>query len=247
MFEALQVYKVPGDLWDIVNFGPNRVWLFSFPDDQFIEPFMLSAFITSDFTLAGTATWQGGEGGGSGKGFLGTINSFAKGAQNFINSVSGVAGQGDKAVAVPQIRSPMYSVVDWVGSGEFAFDLSLIFPALTPDEDVRIPIKHLLSCVYPYISGSGTLIVPPRAYAKVPESFGFFGETKGRRGCIGIEIGEWFSTPPIFVAKNVTFNLSKELTPRGYPLYATCTISLKAAVQVGVNHINEWIGLPSEF
>lgn len=255
------IHNLPGDLGDILNVSHNRIHIYS-SDDPVDAVFAFSAFLTGDIDISGNASWTSlfTYAPGAESGVLGYINDAISLGTNIWNSVVGLAGS-NQGMSKPQFRAPITSVVDWKGSGEFALQIPLIFVALTPEDDIRLPVSQLMSFVYPHIGfntktdpeGSflrNTVIRPPRDFARVPDSrmYNYSGDNfVGLPGCLGIQIGEWFVTPPMFIVDDTTFNFSKERTSAGLPLFATGTMRIKAAAQVTIEIIRNWfVGLPFE-
>lgn len=230
-------YGVYGDLATLLNYGPNRIYIYDYN-----ATFAISGLIISDFSFSGRADW--GFSGGSGGAITEFANKALSTATGIWNMGAAMAGAGGRGVTKPQIKSPWQTVVDWNDSGTLAFNLDLLFVSLNKDGDVRIPVYHLLRCVYPQIGGFGSLVIPPLQYARVPMTSLF--KSSGTWGCVGIQIGEWFDAPPVFVVSDARFSMSKEQTPYGAPLYANGSISVTCSHIVGVDNLKEWLKLSDQ-
>lgn len=238
---GISTFEVPGDLYDLINFGPNRIYIY---DNE--GTFVVSALIVGDVDLKGNASWDSSFSGGTA---VTEMFNAGIGAGSHIMNTMGALGTGSY-VTKPHLRTPEQSVVDWRASGEFSLNLQLMFISLTPKEDIRIPIYNLMKCVYPIVIAGGMFVIPPLYYAKRPmnsmgEEYG--GVNRGTQGCVGIKIGDWFEAPPVFVVDSVSINMSKEQTPAGLPLYGNGMVSVKCCHQVGTYQLKEWLGLPEEF
>lgn len=237
----IATYNVPGDLYDLINFGPNRIYIY---DNE--GTFVVSALIVGDVDIRGNASWDSSFSGGTA--VTDMFNQISSAASTAMNTL-GALGT-NSYVTKPHLRTPEQSVVDWKASGEFSLNLQLMFVALTPNEDIRQPVYSLMKCVYPIVLAGGMFVIPPLYYAKRPmnsmgEEYG--GLNRGTQGCVGIKIGDWFEAPPVFVVDSVSINMSKEQTPAGLPLYGNGMVSVKCSHQVGVYQIKEWLGIPEEF
>ena len=102
----------------------------------------------------------------------------------------------------------------WVGAEKPTFSLQLMFVATKADDDIREEVFKVLEGVYPE-EGTGGIISAPWGYG--------FG-TGGKSGKFTISIGKWFSAPNQ-ILNDASFELSKETTKKGWPLYATGTIN----------------------
>ena len=230
-------YDVYGDLKWLLNFGPNRIFIYDYQGT-----FLVSGLIIGDTTIGGSSDWSFPSGGGGP--FNAALNKGIEMATGAANMLAGFAGKRNYGVTKPQFKSPWQTVVDWAGSGTFSLNLSLLFMSLTPNEDSRKPVYRLLKCVYPEILGAGTMVVPPLEYTRVPMVTLFDSSNSGTWGCVGITIGDWFEAPPVFVVERASFSMSKEQTPNGAPLYANGEITVSCSHIVGINHIRQWLKLP---
>ena len=236
----LAIYDLPGDIYNLINFGPNRIYIYDYQGT-----FVVSALLVGDTDIGGNSAWGGGFAGGvTDQGAItNALNNVMTGGSNMYNILSTFLTGGGGGVTRPQIRDPQQTAVDWKGSGEFGLNLQLLLIALTPADDVRHSIYHLLRCVYPVIDYTGSLIIPPLGYAKVPMGEIFHRKDVGVNGGLGIKIGDWFEAPPVFIMEAASFQASKEQTPSGTPLYANGSIRIKCCHQVGVTQLADWMDI----
>lgn len=239
-------YDIYGDLSTLLNFGPNRVFIYDYQGT-----FAVSGLMVNDFNVGGNSHFSR-PGSGSSNPFQDAANKAIEAGVNLSNigkGMGGIFGGGGAGFTKPQIKSPWQTVMDWSDSGAFSLTIDMLLLALTPNENIRECVYQLLRCVYPEILGYGTLIVPPLQYSRVPAQGANFA-SNGTWGCVGIKIGDWFEAPPVFVVESANFAMSKEQTPptaafpnEGSPLYANGQLVVTCSHIVGVNHIRDWFKL----
>ncbi len=176
------------------------------------------------------------------------------------DTIKGVAsafnlfGVGE-GMASRQFRSPLQTVVDWKGSGEFTLALQIVFVSLTADYDVRDDIFKVMRGVYPTLGAANATIVAPMGYTKLsnktilPTGSIFSTEDinwdkykeSGIPGCWGIAIGDWFEAEPIFVMETANITASKEQNIYGSPLYASGSIAVKCSQAVSRSMVGKWL------
>lgn len=153
-------------------------------------------------------------------------------AQNIITSVaSAVDMTTGSNLSSFRLSNILGSVAIWRSTKKPQFQISMVFVAIRPDDDVTKNIRLLMRAIYP--SAKGLLLEGPLGYA-VPQ-VNIKGATKGKgatpslasaKGTSVISIGKWFSAPGQLIT-NVNFSLSKEVTSAGRPLYATAEVSFE--------------------
>ncbi len=126
-----------------------------------------------------------------------------------------------------QLKSLASTAVGYVDSQNPEFQIQVILVATSEAKEAKNydNARKALASVYPdtiSMGGIQGIITPPN---------GFQIDNRTENSRVTVEIGEWFRAT-YQVITNVQFTFSKEVTPRGYPLYITGTISFMPDRQI---------------
>lgn len=237
-----------GDLNYLLNQTNSRICMWDFTGNLVID-----GLLNSDVAIEGSNSF-------SSSSSEVEKNSAAVQLQQYYDYAKDIASGASmfgigSGLSTRQIRSPLQTVVDWKGSGEFSLTLSVTFICMSPDHDVRNDIHTVMRGVYPSVDFGNSVIVAPLGYAKqlnktlLPSGEIFDPSTwdmdkyreSGIAGCWGIAIGDWFEAEPIFVMTNASITASREQTIYGSPLYASGSISVKCSQVVSWQMIGKWL------
>lgn len=174
----------------------------------------VTGYITEDLTIQGGADY----------------NSAGQHAR--LDDLNKFVTYGTRIVGATQVqmKSIAATVVTWQGNDYFQFQLNMAFVATSPSDDVRDPVRKLMSAMYPKMGH--VISHPPNEYIAKIES---------ADNVISVHIGKWFTTPPMFVMRNCTAIMSKEVIKSGLPLYSTATVDLQAFRQLSYDQVQGFI------
>lgn len=171
-------------------------------------------FVMSDFVFSGRNYFNSAMEallGGAGSATIGKGNSIMSGAISAYNLLGGQA--------VSRTLSGGDSTSAWIGSDRPKFTLPLLFLAVNPGDNPLETARQLMQFVYPTGNPNGVLIAPLNY---VPDFYSRGG------GCVGVQIGNWFRTPRLFIVKSVQLTISQRTDPGGMPLYVGATVEFEA-------------------
>lgn len=217
----------PSFVDQIMN-NPNGVVSVYFIDPEAGRWRMVEGFITGEVNISGAAYFNNAETNSG----VSRINKWADAINATINQIGMGTGQFE-------MKSLVGSMQTWQGSDNFTFSVPMMFLALRKGDDVRSKLRDLALTTYPQVTDFkvGYKVTAPLGYKK--------GQAKNPEGCVGVRIGNWFRTPPIFVVRATTFSLSTETTSNGTPLYATGEIQLRAARVTSAKEVQSWLSAES--
>lgn len=179
----------------------------------------IEALLINDFMFAGSSEYT---------------NMFEQMAESY-NSKLDIAKAAIYAAAPSQqarlskvsLRVVDQTILRWSGGGRPTFPISMMFVE-TKDggTDVRDSVKTMYSTIFP-VEGYGvnTKGINFRTYAP---PLGYIGTASGKSaGTITLKIGRWFLATGL-VTTSVNFTFSKEVTPKGTPLFATGDVNFES-------------------
>lgn len=150
------------------------------------------------------------------------------------------ADKASLGVHIPEfsVRSRLDSIRTWTNSSIPRFSASVVFIAGDGNngvgtDDVRIPVKAILSAVYP----SATNSISPGSYGT---PLGYLPSTESAHGTLQVSVGKWFlATEQVMESANFTF--SKECTASGTPLFAVGQISFGPYRLITHDELNRYL------
>lgn len=174
----------------------------------------LRAFIVENTSLASSAGYND-------PGMAGVVTpagaEAAKLASQIYNVSSGVANRNfGTSYPQGQIRTVHSTISTWEDHKKLSFTLRLCFYAYKSGMDVVKDVKTLHKCTHPSQGARGVVMIAPNDY------------DGSEKGCVSLQIGQWFITPPLFLIHDVNFSISKECVKGGLPLYAEGTVTFTA-------------------
>lgn len=229
------VFNIPGDLGWLLNQPNTRLLIWDYEGESSVD-----AILNSETTLGGSSNWNNPDE----PNFVTDLNK----GYNVIRDVSSFIPGVD--LASRNFKSPLSTVVDWKGSGDFSMTFNITLFAHNSEYDIRNDIYKLLEGVYPSIDFAGLVLTAPKKYTKSIELTEKFEEKlwgvagkSGVKGCWGFSIGDWFEVDPIFVISNVSFQISREQTINNLPLMARGTVTFNSSRIIGIEDIKKWMRL----
>lgn len=173
--------------------------LFSNPNSKItiIGPVDLEAFIVEDtFRISLTANYE---------------SKYDRQLEQFLGNIPGLGGVADVAKNFfgTQLKSLESTRLGWVDSEKPVFNVNIVIPAIRQSQEMD-PLhmtKNLGGSLLPKSNDNITI--------KPPNDFIMQDRTVGRYTII---IGRWFRAP-FQVLTAGEFELAKETTPRGFPIY----------------------------
>jgi len=246
-------YTVNGleDLSYLLNQRNSRVFLWNTENNVFVDGLLNMQSVA----FAGTSTWNNSASSASGKGqFI---------AENANNAFAFLEG-GVSPLSSQKVRSPLNTTIDWKDSSTLTFTLNMGFYTFTEYDDVSAKVSDVMRGVYPDVYWEGSYITAPLGYKKTVPLLNNAGtlinniahadtwtevfEQKraplsDMLGCWGLKIGNWFTSPAIFVMSQASFLISSEQNIYGRPLFAQGNVELISSVIVGHRDIRLWMGL----
>jgi len=153
-----------------------------------------------------------------------------------------------KAVGGIQPKLFVQTTKTWESSQTPNFTINMTFVAIRKDDDVRVPVRSLLSTVYP-VGTYGFMSAPLGYKLGAIEALKKLVSGQGKKaaaqvvtpvGTIFCEIGRWFRAPNQ-VARSVDFTFSKEVHSNGTPLYASGSISFEPFRAISFDEIDQYI------
>ncbi|MDK1290211.1 hypothetical protein [Pseudoalteromonas umbrosa] len=175
-------------------------------------------FTTENFTIQGSATWEGKETGESS-----TLNDVISGLSGIINSFGASIPGGSTTSRASTVRH-------WTSSEPQQFPVSFVLLAYNDRIDVRKDVSKLLRCLYPTGSGGEFSIFGVEFGIGMKSPMGYipkFGENTPSENTATLKIGKWFEADGLLI-DDVAAEMSKEVTPSGNPLYANVTVTFSS-------------------
>lgn len=144
------------------------------------------------------------------------IKNMARKQLGMVEKVIRVAAASTSISAIPRAAT----IKQYVATPPPSLALNLMFLAFDKNKDIRRDVNSLMKYVLPEYSGNGVLLMPPGGYSVQPTSSG------SPDGVLSLRIGTWFKAHNIMIISGAVSPLfSKEVTPAGYPLYATMQVT----------------------
>lgn len=186
----------------------------------------ITAYIAGNLTLGGTASYS--EPG---------VEAYGNWTQSFnrgINQVGALAAGGED-FGIPsminrQFKTIQSTIATWTHSEKFIFTLNFRFYAFAKEDDVRVPVRRFLECVYPVFEDK----VP--GMVRAPNEYDFTPKT-----CLSVRVGRWFKTPPLFIVKRATWDFSKETITGGNPLYVEGSVTFEAYRMLSAEEVSGFL------
>lgn len=128
--------------------------------------------------------------------------------------------------ASPVQAQPMETTIkQFVSTGGPTVPLSMLFLAVNPSDDVRVPINKIMKYVWP--TNSGGVTFAPGGYKNVVFTGGGGSAGQAPGGVITVEIGRWFSAKQIMlITGDPTPTYSKEVVSgSGLPLWSSINVT----------------------
>lgn len=157
---------------------------------------------------------------------LGKINAMISQIGQGLNSFF-----GDLKIPSVSLTNIRQTIKTWTNTDSPVFALSLLFIATEPDDDVRVPIALLESCVYPKFGniqqlgtlGSSLYLNAPNNYMLTPSNnrHGISAD-----GLTAFSISDWLFIKDLLLT-NVDPKYCTKLTEAGYPLWALVSLSFE--------------------
>ncbi|HQO71082.1 MAG TPA: hypothetical protein PLH90_02065 [Candidatus Paceibacterota bacterium] len=253
-YTAENYYMVNGleDLSYLLNQRNTRVFLWNLENNLFIDGFLN---MQGGTVLQGTSSWET-----SGNSSISDTVNYGWGA--LTTGSAFVTKSGTSPISQAKLRIPHVTTVDWKDGGRFVLNLGIGFYSFTKEDDVSKKVADIMKGVYPDIYLEGSYITAPLGYKKtIPlaakirgligsgSASGFLDRRaplSNMLGCWGITIGNWFTTPAVFVMNQASFNMSSEQTIYGKPLYSWGNVEMLSAIIVGYTDIMSWMGVGTE-
>jgi len=128
-----------------------------------------------------------------------------------------------------QIRLEAFknTLATYQGTAKPPINVSFTVVAVRPDDDVRGVVTALFKGVFP--SNKAGMVMPPFDLA----------DEDPTKLC-AVSIGRWFATTRALVIKNVDPSFSKEVTPKGLPLYVQVNVALECFKLPTADEVAGW-------
>ena len=166
--------------------------------------FTLSGWITSEFTISGTANYKN------------PYESAMDEASTKLNAITAtVNSKAGTEIPQIQLKTLAKTVGLYVGSEKPTFDVPMLFVTTKPGDNIVTDLAKLVSLTMPEEDKKTSLIKAPGNYiaAEGAASAG---------GTWTVSIGSWFRARHLLLLQaQATF--SKEVVPSGAPLYANAS------------------------
>jgi hypothetical protein len=188
----------------------------------------IQGVLAGNLSLGGAASYGSQEASDA----ISTLNSKIESTSALVNQFFSVFGV-NSSVPNLQIKNVAGSMLNWHGTDNLAFVIPMFLVALRKDQDVRKMMITLMEAVTPTVNLGGFGLTPPLGYNR--------GNTTNPKGCISVNVGGWLNIPPMMVIENVSFDVSKEVTSNGTPLYIQCSVAVRAAFIVGPEKIKQFL------
>lgn len=194
----------------------------------------ITAYIAGNLTIGGTAAYS--EPGTEVYGDL--AQSFNRGLNQVGALTAGMESFGVPSMINRQFKTIQSTIATWTHSEKFIFTLNFRFYAFAKEDDVRVPVRRFLECVYPVFETE----VP--GLVRAPNEYDFT-----MKSCLSVRIGKWFRTPPLFIVKNTRWDMSKETITGGNPLFAEGTVTFEAYRMLSAEEVSGFLisGSPPEY
>jgi hypothetical protein len=168
---------------DILRKNESAKVLIGFPKDGGASRETVTAFLSEEVTMGGNAIYSepGDE----------AFNGITRSANEAMNAMGAFTAGGTGAGFINrQVRTLWSTISTWTNVEKLMFTLTLRFYAFEKTDDIRVPVRRFLECVYPIFDGD----VP--AMMQAPNAYDFTAKT-----CISVKIGRWFKAPA-FISGN---------------------------------------------
>lgn len=183
---------------------------------------VVEGFTVNDFDFSGANEFAMG---------LGSVVTESKtgravqqGAE-LINSLGQTFGSG---VKIDNFGLTRFS---WRASNRFKCALDFLVVEMDDGDNTIDTALRLFGTVYPgrgdQDEGGGLLVEAPLGF-RSPSITDVRGLANPSRGGLSLEIGSWFSTPPIFVVESLGVKFSRVEVDTGRPLWMTASLQLSS-------------------
>lgn len=190
------------------------------------------AYTTQDFGFTASAQWSGR----NPTNYMDMANKLESTGKEIYNRT---LGHKFGELATGMTQDVAGSLLNYQGTDDFGFILSMHFIAVKPEDDVRATLGILNEGLFPtFGEGVGGL---QRIYA--PNAFKKGSSIDSIDGAVSVEIGQWFRTKKIFVISNIDFSVSKETIFGGKPLYAKGSVSFRSARVLSIDDVKSMFRL----
>lgn len=201
---------------DQLKANPNALVTINPGDPTYI----MQGFITEDFAFGGANTFNSAM-----EAILGSRLDNAKATANKAFALRSLGQSTAGHPIAARVINGGDSLSSWIASDRPAFTLNLLFLAANQNDNPIVEAQKLLRYVYPDgNTGIGTLTAP-LGYAPSLSN----NAQGGMTGASAITIGQWFATPPLFLAKSVQLTIAQRTDPNGVPLYVQASVAFEAA------------------
>jgi hypothetical protein len=154
-------------------------------------------FVTSNITIGGSNCFQS------------PFDTALMSALTLVANGGGILSNELLGTKIAQIRLSTQTMTRqvWTKSESPIFRATMVFLAIKEADDVRTPVKAILSSVFPEFDNSSPIMKAPLGYDGVGA------------GLLTVVIGKWFQAPNM-IMRSANFSFSKEIIASGAPLYA---------------------------